>query len=224
MTATNSTTVPSRLRGGRTALGIVAAAALLAGCQTQPGQNTAVGAGLGALGGAAVGAAIDNGGLGGALVGAGIGALAGGAVGNYMDRQEQQLRQELAGSGVDVQRQGDVIVLNMPGNITFATDSADINPQFYPTLNEISQTLRNYPQTTVQVVGHTDSTGSADYNVDLSLRRANSVVQFLQAQGVQPQRVAAYGAGETQPIASNATASGRQANRRVEITIRPYTG
>jgi outer membrane protein OmpA-like peptidoglycan-associated protein len=196
----------------------------LAACQTQPGQNTAVGAGLGALGGAAVGAAIDDGGLGGALLGAGIGALAGGAVGNYMDRQEQALRQDLAGTGVDVKRQGDVIVLNMPGNITFATDSAQISSQFYPTLNEIGQTLRNYPQTTVQVVGHTDNTGSSDYNVDLSLRRANSVVQYLQSQGVTPQRVAAYGAGEAQPIATNATPQGRQANRRVEITIQPYTG
>jgi len=223
MTTGITRTAPAWGAVAKTATTLTLVGALLAGCQTA-GQNTAVGTGLGALGGAAVGAAIDDGGLGGALVGAGIGALAGGAVGNYMDRQEQALRQELQGSGVDVQRQGDVIVLNMPGNITFATDSAQISPQFYPTLNQIGQTLRNYPQTTVQVVGHTDSTGAEQYNIDLSLRRASSVAQYLQGQGFQPQRIAAFGAGESRPIASNATASGRQANRRVEIEIRPYTG
>jgi len=200
---------------------------VLAACQTpgdQTRDKTAAGVGLGALGGAAVGGVIDDGGLAGVLIGAGVGALAGGAVGTYMDQQEAALRDDLAGSGVQVSRQGEDIVLSVPSNVTFDFDSAEIKPQAYPTLNEIASTLRNYEQTTVRVIGHTDSTGSEDYNVDLSLRRAQSVSRYLQGQGVIAPRIAAFGAGEAQPVASNATDAGRAANRRVEMVIQPFTG
>ncbi len=201
---------------------------VLASCVRNPdtGQmemsRTGLGATIGALGGAAVGAIADDGR--GALIGAGIGALAGGAVGAYMDRQEAELREELAGSGVGVSRQGDNIVLNMPSNVTFDFDSTRIRGEFQGTLTEMSQTLAEYEQTYVDVVGHTDSTGSAEYNQGLSERRARSVADYISARGVIPPRINIGGYGETQPIASNATNDGRQQNRRVEIYIRPYTG
>ncbi|MEE8270611.1 MAG: OmpA family protein [Alphaproteobacteria bacterium] len=207
---------------------VAVAGVLLAGCVQNPetGQTelsrAGIGAGLGALGGAIIGGIADDGR--GALIGAGIGALAGGAVGSYMDNQEAELREELAGSGVDVTRQGDNILLNVPGNVTFATNSSDIRPEFYTTLSELSGTLGAYEQTYVDVIGHTDSTGPADYNQSLSERRAKSVADYLSANGVIAQRIAIGGFGETQPIAENATAPGRQQNRRVEIVLRPYTG
>ncbi len=125
---------------------------------------------------------------------------------------------------MQVARQGDVILLNMPGNVTFATDSANIQPQFYGTLNQVANTLKQYPQTLINVAGHTDSTGSAQHNQRLSEERALSVAQFLAGQGVQPERIMVRGYGFTRPIATNQTAQGRQANRRVEIEIRPFTG
>lgn len=201
---------------------------MVAGCVRNPdtGQmemsRTGLGATIGALGGAAVGAVADDGR--GALIGAGIGALAGGAVGAYMDRQEAELRQELAGSGVGVSRQGDNIVLNMPSNVTFDFDSTQIRGEFQGTLSEVSQTLASYEQTYVDVVGHTDSTGAASYNQGLSERRARSVADYISARGVIRPRINIGGYGETQPIASNANEAGRQQNRRVEIFIRPYTG
>ena len=149
---------------------------------------------------------------------------AGGAVGAYMDRQEAELRQELAGSGVGVSRQGDNIVLNMPSNVTFDFDSTRIRGEFQGTLSEVSQTLAEYEQTYVDVVGHTDSTGSTTYNQGLSERRARSVADYISTRGVIRPRINIGGYGETQPIASNANEAGRQQNRRVEIFIRPYTG
>ncbi len=159
-----------------------------------------------------------------ALVGAGVGVLAGGAIGNYQDRQERALRDQLAGSGVDVVRQGDNITLNMPGNITFATDSANITSGFYPILNQVAGTLKEYNQTVVQVAGFTDSTGTDAYNQALSERRATSVSNYLQSQGVGSNRLVTKGAGENYPIASNDTESGRAQNRRVEITLVPVSG
>ncbi len=158
-----------------------------------------------------------------ALIGAGIGALAGGAVGNYQDRQEAKLRAELEGTGVSVTRIGDNITLNMPGNITFATDSSDLSPAFFDVLNSVGKVLGEYNKTVVEVAGHTDSTGSDAYNQGLSERRANAVATYLRGHGVISERLITVGMGESRPIADNSTAEGRQANRRVEITMVPVT-
>ena len=158
-----------------------------------------------------------------ALIGAGVGALAGGAIGNYQDKQEAALRAELEGTGVSVTRIGDNITLNMPGNVTFATDSSDLSPAFFDVLNSVGKVLGEFDQTVVEVAGHTDSTGSDQYNQSLSERRANSVTTYLKAQGVMPQRLITVGMGEAYPVADNGTAQGRQANRRVEITMVPVT-
>jgi outer membrane protein OmpA-like peptidoglycan-associated protein len=138
-----------------------------------------------------------------------------------MDHQEAELRAQLQGTGVSVTRQGDYIVLNMPSNITFQTDEASIQPGFYSTLNSVALVLRKFNKTLVDVYGHTDSTGDDQYNLDLSQQRASSVANYLGAQGVDPRRFAVIGLGETQPIASNATAAGRAQNRRVEIRLSP---
>lgn len=210
------------------------AAIMLAGCAADPytGQqrasNTAVGAGLGAGAGALAGLLVAGDGSSrdkrnAALIGAGIGALAGGGVGVYMDNQEAELRAQLQGTGVSVTRQGDNIILNMPSNITFQTDQSDIQSGFYPTLNSVALVLQKFDSTLIDVFGHTDSTGSDAYNYDLSQRRAQSVVGYLGAQGVNPQRFAARGFGETRPIATNDTEAGRSQNRRVEILLVPRT-
>lgn len=158
-----------------------------------------------------------------ALIGAGIGALAGGSVGYYMDVQETRLREQLAGTGVSVTRVGENIILNMPGNITFETDSSDLKPQFFDVLNSVALVLKEYEKTIVQVAGHTDSTGSDSYNMQLSQRRADTVARYLIGQGIQSMRVISRGYGESQPIASNDTPAGRQQNRRVELTLSPIT-
>jgi outer membrane protein OmpA-like peptidoglycan-associated protein len=216
-----------------TILALVAASLLITACTTNPytGEqqvsNTALGAGTGALLGTAAGAII--GGTTGIktrkamLIGAGVGALAGGGVGLYMDNQEAKLRQRLEGSGVSVTRRGDNIVLNMPSNITFATDESDIKPRFFETLNSVAIVLREFNQTLVDVNGHTDSDGSDEYNEELSQRRANSVAQYLISQQLDGNRFEVQGMGETQPIASNASFSGKAQNRRVEIEIVPLT-
>jgi outer membrane protein OmpA-like peptidoglycan-associated protein len=158
-----------------------------------------------------------------ALIAAGVGALAGGAIGNYMDRQQAELRHDLAGTGVSVTRMGDNITLNMPGNITFKSGSSELDPSFYKVLNSVNLVVKKYNQTVVEVAGHTDSTGAAEQNQQLSERRANSVAQYLESQGLATNRVVTVGAGETRPVADNATAEGRQANRRVELTLTPLT-
>jgi outer membrane protein OmpA-like peptidoglycan-associated protein len=158
-----------------------------------------------------------------ALIGAGVGALAGGSVGYYMDKQEMKLRQELEGTGVSVSRDGDYITLNMPGNVTFATDSSDLNASFYNVLNSVTLVLNEFNQTVIEVAGHTDSTGADSYNQALSERRANTVASYLTAQGVSNQRLLTLGMGESRPIADNSSSTGRQANRRVEITMVPIT-
>lgn len=156
-----------------------------------------------------------------ALIGAGVGALAGGAIGNYMDTQEAELRAQLEGSGVSVTRAGDRIILNMPSNITFATDQDQVIPAFYRTLDAVAIVLRKFEKTLIDVDGHTDSTGSAQYNLALSERRANSVANYLGSVGIDPRRMSAVGYGMERPIASNASESGRSQNRRVEIAISP---
>jgi len=158
-----------------------------------------------------------------ALVGAGLGALAGAGVGTYMDRQEAKLRAELERTGVSVTRNGDNITLNMPGNITFATNSADLNANFYDVLNSVSMVLAEFDQTVIEVAGHTDSTGEASYNQALSERRAQSVVAYLGTRAVRSDRMIPIGGGETHPIATNDTDLGRQQNRRVELTLVPLT-
>jgi outer membrane protein OmpA-like peptidoglycan-associated protein len=155
------------------------------------------------------------------ILGAGIGGLAGAGIGAYMDQQERKLREETAGTGVDVERQGDNLLLRMPSGITFAYDKADVQPQFQPTLNDVAQVLAEYPKTYIDVYGHTDSDGSDAYNQGLSERRAQSVATYLSGHGVQSARIATRGYGETQPIASNATEEGKAQNRRVEIKIVP---
>ncbi|WP_295813688.1 OmpA family protein [uncultured Nitratireductor sp.] len=213
-------------------IAVALVAGFAAGCVTstdpftgqQKISNTAGGAALGALAGAGVGLLAGGDDRRNALIGAGIGALAGGAVGSYMDRQEAQLRGQLQGTGVSVTRQGDYIILNMPSNITFATDSASIQPAFYSTLNSVALVLQEYNRTLVDVFGHTDSTGDANYNQELSQRRAGAVANYLIGQGANSQRFAIIGEGENQPIASNATPEGRAQNRRVEIRLSPLTG
>jgi outer membrane protein OmpA-like peptidoglycan-associated protein len=157
------------------------------------------------------------------ILGAGIGAIAGAGIGSYMDEQERKLRQQTAGSGVDVIRQGDDLLLRMPSGITFAFNDASVQPQFRPTLDEVSSILSQYPKTYIDVYGHTDSDGSDAYNQTLSERRAQSVAGYLTSHGVQSARIATRGFGETQPIASNASEEGKAANRRVEIKISPVT-
>ncbi len=210
-----------------------ALAFLLTACTSNPftGEQqvskTAIGAGTGAVLGAAAGAilgattSVD--GRKAALIGAGLGALAGGGVGVYMDNQEAKLRQRLQNTGVSVTRVGDSIVLNMPSNITFDSNRAELKPQFYNTLNSVVEVFREYKQTLINVVGHTDSTGDPDSNYDLSRRRAAAVAQYMSSQQLDPNRFSVEGHGEQDPIASNATTSGKAQNRRVEITILPLT-
>jgi outer membrane protein OmpA-like peptidoglycan-associated protein len=158
-----------------------------------------------------------------ALVGAGLGALAGAGVGNYMDRQEAKLRAELERTGVSVTRIGDNITLNMPGNITFATNSADLNANFFEVLNSVSLVVNEFNQTVIEVAGHTDSTGTDEYNQQLSDRRANAVAAYLGTRSVLSDRVITVGMGEGRPVATNDTDNGRQQNRRVELTLVPLT-
>lgn len=216
----------------RTMIVLTCSSFLLAACTTQDPytgeQKTSkatYGAAIGAVAGALGGALIGRGGANrnAILLGAGVGALAGGAAGNYMDRQEAELTQQLRSTGVSVTRVGNDIILNMPGNITFATDSSDINSRFYDVLNSVAIVLKKYEKTLIDVTGHTDSTGSNQYNLELSQRRASSVASYLIGQGTDSRRFLIQGAGESQPIADNNTASGREQNRRVEIRLSPLT-
>ena len=157
----------------------------------------------------------------GALIGGLAGAAVGGGVGYYLDVQAAELRQELMSTGVQVVETADSIRLIMPGNITFKTDSADINSSFYPVLNSVAKVLNKYDNSTILVSGHTDSTGSAEYNLNLSRERAQSVASYLQGQGIKSTRFEVLGMGASNPIASNSTAQGRAQNRRVELKIIP---
>lgn len=213
------------------------AVATLSGCASQnPYENqgqaprqgmskTATYGGLGALAGAVAGAAISHNNRGkGALIGAAVAGAAGAGYGYYVDKQEAELRRSMEGTGVQVQRQGDSINLVMPGNITFATNSADIASNFYGPLNNLASSFKQYNQNNIEIVGHTDSTGSHQYNVNLSQLRAQSVANYLVAQGVEPGRLSSRGMGPDQPVASNATEAGRSQNRRVEIKLTPISG
>lgn len=208
--------------------GIALAALALSGCVTDPEtgnrriSKTAIGGAGGLVGGYLLGDL-----LGGRndrtekIVGAGIGAIAGAGVGAYMDAQEKKLRQQTAGTGVDVVREGDEILLRMPSGLTFATNQATIQPQFQSTLDQVAATLAEYPQTMIDVLGFTDSDGTEAYNQALSERRAQSVFNYLATRGVSPVRMATMGYGETRPIATNETPEGKAQNRRVEIKVVP---
>jgi outer membrane protein OmpA-like peptidoglycan-associated protein len=219
-----SQTLLSR-RTPRNAVAAACAAALLASCaQGQgPTQRQATGAALGAALGAASGLLVGGDDRRNALVGAGIGLIAGAAVGTYLDEQERALRQDLEGTGADVERVGDTLLVTLPGGVTFETDSARVQPRFQRPLDGVAQTLQQYPSSYVDVIGHTDSTGEEAYNRRLSLMRANAVADELIARGVTPARIETAGLGETQPVATNETPEGRARNRRVELRIVPAT-
>jgi outer membrane protein OmpA-like peptidoglycan-associated protein len=211
-------------------IGLVVAMLPLSACVTDPetGNRTISKAAIGGIGGALGGYLLGDL-VGGRrdrtekILGAGIGALAGAGVGYYMDEQERKLRQQTAGTGINVIRDGDNLVLDMPSEITFGVDSANIDPGFRNTLDQLASTLTQYEKTYVDVLGHTDSTGSDAYNQALSERRASAVADYLSTRGVQSARLAARGYGESQPKASNLDAAGRSANRRVEIRLVPVT-
>lgn len=210
----------------KTAFRLIAAstiAVLLSGCAIDGMNKTATYGGVGALAGAAAGALIaGDGNRGkGALIGAVLAGGAGAGYGYYADKQEAELRQQLAGTGVDIQREGDSIKLIMPGSITFKTNSSDIASNFYSPLNQVSASLKQYDKTTISVVGHTDNTGPRQYNINLSQQRAQNVAQYITSQGVDGHRLMTQGAGPDQPVASNSTEEGRLQNRRVEINLRP---
>ena len=225
----------ARTRMARTGLlaSLFATATVLiaAGCSTtdpytgeKKVNNASKGAGIGALAGAILGAATGDNSKERrerALIGAGVGALTGAGVGAYMDKQEAKLRAQLQGTGVSVTRSGDNLILNMPGNVTFKTASADLNSGFFQVLDSVALVLKEFDKTLIDVEGHTDSDGSDDYNQQLSMQRATSVGNYLQSHGVNNQRIVALGAGESRPIASNATAAGKQQNRRVELKLQP---
>ena len=188
--------------------------------QSRTGRNaligTAIGVGVGLLAGNSATDRRQK-----AMVGAGIGALAGAGVGAYQNKQERELRERTANTGIDVSRQGDNIVLNLPDGVTFDFNKSDLKPQFYGALNGVAATLNEYNQTMIEVVGHTDSIGSDAVNNKLSLERANSVAAYLEGQGVNRVRMETLGAGKAYPIADNSTDAGRAKNRRVEVRLIP---
>jgi outer membrane protein OmpA-like peptidoglycan-associated protein len=214
---------------------LAAASALaLAGCQTtdpytgqQKTSNATWGAVIGALGGAAAGALTNtshgNKAAQNAMIGAGIGALAGGAVGSYMDRQEAQLRAKLAGTGVSVTRAGDRIILNMPSDITFDLNRADVKSDFYPVLGSVKEVIKEFNKTVVNIDGYTDTLGAPDYNITLSQQRANNVGSYLMNQGVMAQRLIVVGHGETGLKVATGDNVNEPRNRRVEIQLSPLT-
>ncbi|MDH3400100.1 MAG: OmpA family protein [Chromatiales bacterium] len=217
----------------RTAVSLLAGAVLLSACTTldpytreEQTSSATKGAIIGAVSGAVIGLATGDDAVERrqrALIGAGVGAIAGGSVGAYMDKQEMALRKQLEGTGVSVSRDGDHITLNMPGNVTFATNSSDLRPEFFSVLDSVTLVLKEYDKTVIEVAGHTDSQGSEEYNQALSERRAGTVAGYLVNRGVLEMRVIPVGMGETRPVADNATPEGRALNRRVELTMVPVT-
>jgi outer membrane protein OmpA-like peptidoglycan-associated protein len=201
----------------------------VSGCVTDPNtgeqkiSRTAIGAGAGALGGLLLGGLIGGGT--GRILGAGIGGLAGGAIGYTMDRQIKELRESTAGSGVDISPtdNGQAILVNLPEGVTFDVGSAALQPAFRATLDQIAQSMNQYPDSLIDVYGHTDSTGSEQFNQTLSESRARTVANYLSMQGVSGARVRSQGFGETMPVADNNTEEGRRRNRRVEIKIVPIS-
>jgi len=201
----------------------------LSACVTDPNtgerkvSRTAIGAGGGALAGLLLGGLIGGGT--GRIVGAGIGGIAGAAYGYTLDKQIKELKEQTAGSGVDVTPvdNGQAILVNLPEGVTFDVGSYSLKPQFRATLDKVAESLKQYPNSLIDVYGHTDSTGSDAYNQTLSENRARTVANYLTMQGVSAARIRSQGYGETMPVADNATEEGRRKNRRVEIKIVPVT-
>ena len=211
---------------------VLAGSMLLASCASYTGQTSApddpnrtrnnalIGAGIGAVAGLLSGSdATERRQR--AMVGAGVGGLAGGAIGAYQDRQEAELRRQTAGTGIVVDREGDTIKLNLPDGVTFDFNRTELKPQFYPALNNVAATLREFNQTLVEVSGHTDNVGSAAVNQRISEERAQNVASYLIGQGLQRERFEIAGFGYRYPVADNSTEQGRALNRRVEIRIVP---
>ena len=198
-------------------------------CVTDPntGEQKISRTGIGGVGGAVLGGLLGDviGGKTGRIIGAGVGGVAGGVVGYKMDQQIKELREETAGSGVDISEVdgGEAILVNLPDGVTFAVNSATINPAFRDTLDTVANSMQAYPDSLIDVYGHTDSTGSDSYNQALSERRAQAVANYLSARGVSSARIRSQGFGENAPIADNTTEQGRALNRRVEIKIIPIS-
>lgn len=221
----------TRIRITRALLAAALAAVAVAGCYTtdpytggREMNKTSKGAIIGAASGAVIGLITGDSSRERrerALIGAGIGGLTGAGIGAYMDRQEAKLREQLRGTGVSVTRVGDNITLNMPGHVTFQTDSADLNASFFRVLDSVALVAKEFDKTIIESAGHTDSTGSEQYNQQLSERRAGTVAQYLRSRGIAADRLITVGVGEMRPIASNDTAAGRAQNRRVELTFAP---
>ncbi len=188
------------------------------GDRQRTGQGAAIGAVLGGLAGATKESGSDR--VENAILGAAIGGAIGAGVGTLLDRQARELRGSLD-SDIGVIRSGDELIVRMPQDILFNVDSAAVQPALRSDLGTLAASLNRYPDSTVTIVGHTDSTGAASYNQNLSERRAISVANVLINNGVSSSRLRTFGAGEDQPIASNLTPEGRAQNRRVDITIRP---
>lgn len=187
-----------------------------------PNQKTKEGALIGAAIGAGIGLVTAGGNKGkSALIGAAAGAAAGGLIGNSLDKQEAELRAQLANDGITITNTGDRLIVSLPQDITFATDSFTVRPSLQSDLGKVASHLLKYPDSTVQIIGHTDSEGDATYNLGLSQRRADAVADVLQSNGVTYSRLQITGRGEEQPVASNLTAEGRAQNRRVEIVVIP---
>lgn len=203
----------------------LASALGLAACNDagfQNNQNTIGGAAAGALAGAVIGGEVASDQSRGRAIGAVIGGLAGAALGERLDAQEQALRDSQFGqSGAVIQNTGEQLIVTLPEQITFPFDSSVVLERFRPSLANLAQNLNQYPQSRLQVIGHTDDVGTTAYNNLLSEQRAQSVANILIRNGVNPGRISALGQGEFAPIASNATAAGRAQNRRVVITITP---
>tara|TARA_R110000787_G_scaffold38829_9_gene97642 strand:+ start:1360 stop:1989 length:630 start_codon:yes stop_codon:yes gene_type:complete len=206
------------MQAKKSIISLVVLSLAFTGCAS---TNTEKGAAIGAVAGAVLGKSTSNHKNKRAVWGAAIGAIAGAAIGDYMDKQEQEFRDELSGSGIEVVREGDNLRLIMPANITFATGQAYITSGFYNTLDAIARVLNKYEKTLLSIEGHTDSQGAAQFNQDLSEQRAGSVKQYLTNQEIIASRLQTIGYGESRAVADNATANGRALNRRVEIQIVP---
>lgn len=204
------------------AVSMLAASLTVAGCANDP-NNTQKGAAIGAVLGALLGKATGDNDKSRYAWGAAVGAIAGGAIGNYMDKQEEELRTELSDTGVQVVREGDNLRLIMPGDITFATDSSTISPNFNPVLQDVAKVVNNYEKTVLMIKGHTDDTGSEQYNQALSERRAAAVKNVLTNYSVNPTRITTVGMGEYAPKVPNSSDANRSMNRRVEMEIQPLT-
>ena len=198
-------------------------------CVTDPntGEQKISRTAIGGVGGAVLGGLLGEviGGKTARIIGAGVGGVAGGVVGYQMDQQIKELREQTAGSGVDISEVdgGEAILVNLPDGVTFAVDSSTINPQFRNTLDTVANSMQAYPNSLIDVYGHTDSTGADSYNQALSERRAQAVASYLTQRGVSGARIRSQGFGETSPVADNTTTQGRALNRRVEIKIIPIS-